>query len=91
MIHSDPYQTAQQGMAMLKSATIQLLRMHYPEGLKNAELGRALGVYMGHKGHEGHISRTLLSMLEGEGSVVQSEDKKWHLSEALICGLKAAG
>lgn len=90
MIQSDPYHTAQQGMAMLKSATIQLLRIHYPDGLKNSELGRALGIYMGHKGHEGHISRTILSLLEGEGSVAQSEDKRWHLSPALINGLKVA-
>jgi len=91
MIHSDPYHTAQQGMAMLKSSTVQLLKMHHPDGLKNSELGRALGIYMGHKGHEGHISRTILSLLEGEGSIVQSDDKRWHLSSALISGLKAAG
>ncbi|MFW5500933.1 MULTISPECIES: hypothetical protein [unclassified Maridesulfovibrio] len=90
MFHSDPYHTAQQGMAMLKSSVVQLLKMHHPEGLKNSELGRALGIYMGHKGHEGHISRTILSLLEAEGTVLQSDDKKWHLSPALIYGLKVA-
>lgn len=48
--------------------------------MKNAEIGRSLGIYMGHVRHEGHISRTLLGMMEEEGVVEQdSETKKWKL------------
>lgn len=48
------------------------------KGLTNAEIGRKLGIYMGHKGHEGHISRTILSLLEEDGMVCQDKvTKRW--------------
>ena len=48
-------------------------------GLKNAQIGRALGIYSGHVGHEGHISRTVLAMLEAEGLLRQDTGtKRWH-------------
>lgn len=40
--------------------------------------GEALEIYGGHIGHEGHISRTVLAMLEQEGVVAQNAaSKRW--------------
>lgn len=77
-----PYQRAQKGLSELKQAVLELLASSQREGLKNSEIGRELGIYMGHKGHEGHVSRTLLAILEDEGTVVQNpETKLWRLAE----------
>lgn len=74
------YFLAQRAIADLKTAVLQTINSGPKGGLTNAELGRSLGIYMGHVRHEGHISRTLLNMLEGEGVVVQdSKTKKWKL------------
>lgn len=80
-MNGDPYQTAQQAMGLLKGAVIQLLARHYPNGLKNVDIGKCLGIYMGHKGHSGHIPRTILELLEHEECVVQNEESKvWTLA-----------
>ena len=51
--------------------------------LTNAEIGRRLGIYQGHIGHEGHISRTVLGLLENEEVIVQDKQTKtWRLREA---------
>jgi len=50
--------------------------------LTNAEIGRRLGIYRGHVGHEGHISRTILGFLEEEQVIIQENDKTWCLREA---------
>jgi DNA-binding IclR family transcriptional regulator len=76
---TDPYRTAQLAIAELKAAVLEVISRGPESGLKNAEIGRALGIYRGHEGHEGHISRTLLAMLEEEGVVRQDEDKRWSL------------
>jgi hypothetical protein len=62
-MNHEEYRRAQVAMAQLKGAVVALLR-HHPEGISNATIGRSLGIYAGHKGHEGHISRTLLAILE---------------------------
>lgn len=72
----NPYERAQHAMAQLKGAVHELLEAGPAEGLKNAEIGRALGIYGGHQGHQGHISRTILAMMELEGVVVQDPDTK---------------
>jgi hypothetical protein len=75
-----PYQLAQRALADLKAAVHQLLSDTEIGGLTNAEIGRTLGIYTGHIGHEGHIPRTLLSMMESEGVVEQDgESKRWSL------------
>ena len=77
----EAYQMAQGAMAELKSAVVNLLLFGPFDGLSNVDIGRSLGIYSGHKGHEGHISRTLLHLLEEEGVVEQiSETKKWVIS-----------
>ena len=76
---SYPYLMAQAAMAQLKSAVHQLLSER-PSGMKNIEIGRTLGIYMGHVEHEGHIPRTLLAIMEAEGVVEQDrETKVWRL------------
>jgi hypothetical protein len=74
----EEYQIAQRAIADLKAAVLSTLQKSHAEGMTNAEIGRSLGIYGGHVGHEGHISRTLLSMLESEGLIQQdTENKKW--------------
>lgn len=74
-----PYVLAQQAIAGLKGAVYSLLAGS-SEGLRNAEIGRLLGIHTGHVRHEGHIPRTLLALMEAEGVVEQDVDtKKWRL------------
>ncbi len=62
-------------MAELKGAVYELL-CQSESGLSNAEIGRRLGIYGGHVGHEGHISRTILGVLEKEEVIVQDKKTK---------------
>lgn len=74
-----PYRHAQRSIAELKAAILSVLKEGPEEGLRNVEIGRALGIY---EGHEGHISRTLLAMMEREGVVEQDEDtSRWSLKD----------
>lgn len=75
----EPFHRAQSAMADLKSAVREVLASA-EEPLTNAQIGRILGIYAGHLGHEGHISRTLLEFLKSEGVVEQdSATKRWSL------------
>ena len=76
------YRRAQLAMAELKSCVLQLINEGPPAGLRNADVGRALGIYGGHKGHEGHISRTILETLASEGLIEQGADKRWRVSQS---------
>lgn len=79
---NDAYADAQHAIATLKSLVRTVLEFAPDDGLKNSEIGRSLGIYSGHIEHEGHISRTLLSMLEAEGVVQQDrETKLWTLRD----------
>jgi hypothetical protein len=74
------YLLAQNAMAQLKAAVHQVLSSAPAVGLKNSDIGRMLGIYMGHVEHEGHIPRTLLAIMEAEGVVEQDKDtKSWRL------------
>ena len=74
------YRLAQSALADLKSAVHEVLASAPETGLSNAEIGRMLGIYAGHIGHEGHIPRTLLGMMESEGVVEQiPPSKRWRL------------
>ena len=78
------YSTAQKAMASLRSAVYSTLAFAGETGMRNVDIGRALGIYGGHDGHEGHISRTLLAMMEAEGVVRQHpRTKHWHLADVL--------
>ena len=74
------YANAQAAMASLKSAVYRVLLQAAPNGLKNVDVGRTLGIHAGHVRHEGHIPRTLLAIMESEGVVKQDPDtKSWRL------------
>ena len=76
----DAYSLAQRAMADLKSAVYALLKHSPQDGMRNADIGRALGIHAGHIEHEGHIPRTLLAIMEKEGVVKQdSQSKLWSL------------
>lgn len=73
-----PYHLAQRAIADLKAAVLEVLREVGDRGITNAELGRRLGIYAGHAGHEGHISRTMLALMESEGVAQQDQKtKRW--------------
>lgn len=78
-MNPEAYLRAQRALAELKAAVYQVLTDAPAEGLSNAEIGRSLGIYAGHKGHEGHVSRTLLGLMEKDGVVEQVDDKRWQL------------
>jgi hypothetical protein len=75
-----PYALAQHALADLRIAVHEALLAGPAEGMTNAEIGRKLGIYHGHVGHEGHIPRTLLATMEQEGAVEQDTvSKRWRL------------
>lgn len=84
MSRSNAYHDAQRALADLKGAIYEILSAAPGDGLTNAEIGRSLGIYAGHVGHEGHVSRTLLAMMESESVVEQVETtKKWRLKQVI--------
>jgi hypothetical protein len=75
-----PYYLAQTAMAQLKAAIHLLLSNAPAAGLRNADIGRSLGIYAGHAEHEGHIPRVCLALMEAEGVVEQDKSTKlWRL------------
>lgn len=75
----EAYMLAQRAMADLKTAVLMLLSGS-SEGLRNVDIGKALGIYAGHVRHEGHIPRTLLEMMAQEGTVRQDKDtQRWYM------------
>lgn len=76
-VHPADYANAQAAMAQLKGAVQSLLTLNN-SGLRNVDVGRALGIYRGHVGHPGHLSRTVLEMLKEDGVAEQREDRRWY-------------
>jgi hypothetical protein len=82
---SDAYRLAQTAIADLKTAVYLVLSRSGSQGLRNADIGRALGIYTGHEKHEGHIPRTLLGLMESEGVVCQdAASKHWKLRDHIV-------
>ena len=77
----EAHRLAQQAVTDMKEAIVILLQEQEPgQGLRNVDIGRRLGIYSGHVGHEGHVSRVMLAQLESEGIVTQDSDTKlWRL------------
>ena len=75
-LDASPLGIAREAIGQLKTAVLMELKRAGKRGLKNSELGRNLEIYGGHKGHEGHISRTVLAILESEDSVWQDPEMK---------------
>lgn len=81
------YRRAQMAMAELKSATHELLCSAGADGLSNSQVGRSLGIYQGHVGHQGHISRTVLQMLQADGVIEQDGPRgRWRLRTSTDSG-----
>jgi hypothetical protein len=81
----EAYALAQRAIADLKAAVYMLLKNGPAGGLRNADIGRALGIYVGHIEHEGHIPRTLLTLMEKEGVVQQdAQSKRWTICQLSI-------
>ena len=77
---TEAYRLAQRAMADLKASVHWVLASAGPDGYTNAQIGRSLGIYGGHVGHEGHISRTLLAMLAADGVAEQDgSTRRWRL------------
>lgn len=72
------YIRAQRAVAELKGVVYELVAGAGPDGLTNAEIGRSLGIYQGHVRHQGHVSRTILAMLQAEQVLEQNRsNKRW--------------
>lgn len=75
------YGIAQDAISKLK-CSVRCILTERKDGMTNAQIGRSLGIYGGHVGHEGHISRTILAMMEAEGVVHQDEEsKRWSIRD----------
>jgi hypothetical protein len=75
-----PYERAQKAVAELKGAIYEVLLKADEQGYSNAHIGRSLGIYAGHIGHQGHIPRTMLALMENEDVVEQIEEsKRWRI------------
>ena len=73
------YTRAQRALAELKGVVFELIT-DSAKGISNAEIGRRLGIYGGHSGQVGHISRTILELLEKDEIVHQdAKTKLWSL------------
>ena len=76
---NDLYTRAQAAITEIESAILELLTAN-PSGLTNSEIGRRLGIYFGHDGHEGHISRSILAVMQTKGIVrQQSKRGPWEI------------
>ncbi len=83
IFNAEAYRLAQGGVHQLK-ASIALLLVDHPNGLKATDIGRALGINGDHIDNgkqNGWLQWTVLKMMEIEGTVEQIEDRgPWRLS-----------
>jgi len=78
--NADAYEMAQLALAQMKAAVYMVLASNRSNGLRNVDIGRSLRIYHGHARHEGHISRSLLAMMENDGVIEQDDQTKtWKL------------
>ncbi len=85
MFDREAYRTSQAAVVMLKEAVLRLLESD-TGGLRNVDVGTALGIYGGYRGkagnevQQGDLSRIILERLKDEGLVTQDGDgKTWKL------------
>lgn len=78
--NQEAYELAQESFLLMKKAIVRLLA-GYPEGLKNAELGRALWVNGDHfEGNDGWFQWMVLKQMELEDTVEQvGKGGPWRL------------
>jgi uncharacterized protein len=74
-----PYDTAQQGLNLVKQSIIQLLEQH-PEGLRNVEIASSLGLRSDHEGkQEDYLSYSVLGILMRSGIVLKTDDSRYRM------------
>lgn len=80
VFNREAYELAQDSFLLMKKAIVRLLADH-PDGLKNAEIGRALGVNGDNlKDQAGWYPWTVLKQMELEGTVEQASERgPWRL------------
>jgi len=71
MSETDPRMRAQQGVALLKQAILDVLAQK-PEGLTNAEIARLLDIRSDYRGaQKDYLSWSVLGLLLNEGKIVR--------------------
>ena len=76
------YEKAQIGLEMLKAAVIELAEAN-PEGIKNADAAKFLGLQSDYGGGaKDYLSYSILGILMKEGRVVR-DDKKMHTAKSM--------
>ena len=76
---SDVYEQSQLAVAMLKSCIYKVLEENKATGLRNSQIATKLGIRTGDGKQRDWITKTILSMMEREEVVEQTENKFWHL------------
>jgi hypothetical protein len=81
-LNVEAYDLAQEGILLLKGAIIRVLADH-PEGLKNSDIGRRLGVNADFLAdQQGWFQYTVLKIMELERTVEQVRSRgPWRLVE----------
>lgn len=75
------YEKAQMGLAILKSAVMELAKSN-PEGIKNSDAAKYLGLQSDYGGgSKDYLSYSLLGILMKEGRIVRNEKKK-HVAKS---------
>jgi hypothetical protein len=90
-VNIEAYDLAQEAVSLMKSAIIRVLADH-PDGLKNSEIGRQLGVNADFlDDQQGWFQYTVLKIMELERTVEQAKPRgPWRLVSAKQSKLKAA-
>ena len=76
---SDVYEQSQMAIAMLKSCIYKVLEKNKETGLRNSEISAKLGIRTGDGKQRDWITKTILTMMEREEVVEQSDNKLWHI------------
>ncbi|MDE2779218.1 MAG: hypothetical protein OXI91_06030 [Chloroflexota bacterium] len=77
---SDPHELAQAGLSQIEEAILRLLDAN-PQGLRNVDIARALGLSFEFSGkYKNHITHGTLGSLESRGLVSRDEDSKLFFS-----------
>ena len=78
------YDQAQRGIVGIKSAVLQTIASpSNTDGLKTSEISRALGISYGYVGEDGkfghrdYLARTILAIMEAEGSIFRTDSGGW--------------